>query len=399
MYSSSYLWPTSYYGSSYYTTGYYPTAYWPSYYASAYYSPTYYSTGYYPSYYSSAYYYPTYYSAAYYPTYYASAYYYPTYYSSAYYYPTYYSSAYYYPSSYSYYPSTYYATGYYLGSADTDTRKAGSATKLATTNRKARGERESRRDRTVIASRAANSDPTRFQSSLDAVDSAAQTELKSPLVRRSGYIQGAGSSIANAAYPPVPGKNPPTGTSGPGTATGAQGGSGARADAPPNPPAATESNKRSGAGAGTASDAAKSGGALPEKKGAKEAAPRKDTEEPLLEPAPPLDGAPTKRDSLRPRYQTQTTRNVLLGRVESDAGEAREGVRVTVSSRNDPGLTRAGESNAYGRFAIRLADGDWTVRVTMPSGRTYPVRQISVQDGRVVDDAEGRDIPDLIISY
>ena len=50
MYSSSYLWPTSYYGSSYYTTGYYPTAYWPSYYASAYYSPTYYSTGYYPSY-------------------------------------------------------------------------------------------------------------------------------------------------------------------------------------------------------------------------------------------------------------------------------------------------------------------------------------------------------------
>jgi hypothetical protein len=58
-----------------------------------------------------------------------------------------------------------------------------------------------------------------------------------------------------------------------------------------------------------------------------------------------------------------------------------------------------GESNAFGRFAIRLPDGDWTVRVTMPSGRTYAVRQISVQDGRVVDQEEGRDIPNLIISY
>jgi hypothetical protein len=92
-------------------------------------------------------------------------------------------------------------------------------------------------------------------------------------------------------------------------------------------------------------------------------------------------------------------RNVLLGRIESDAGEAREGVRVTVSSRTEPGLARAGESNAFGRFAIRLADGDWTVRVTMPSGRAYDVRQISVQNGRVVDQEEGRDIPNLVISY
>lgn len=92
-------------------------------------------------------------------------------------------------------------------------------------------------------------------------------------------------------------------------------------------------------------------------------------------------------------------RNVLLGRVESEAGEAREGVRVTVSSRTEPGLARIGESNAFGKFAIRVGDGEWTVRVTMPSGRAYAVRQISVQDGRIVDAKEGRDIPNLIISY
>ncbi|MGO9466894.1 MAG: carboxypeptidase-like regulatory domain-containing protein [Isosphaeraceae bacterium] len=92
-------------------------------------------------------------------------------------------------------------------------------------------------------------------------------------------------------------------------------------------------------------------------------------------------------------------RNVLRGQVESDAGESREGVRVTVASRTDLGLSRSGLSNAVGRFAIRLEDGDWNVRVTMPSGRVYTVRQISVRNGRVIDDEEQREIPNLIISY
>jgi hypothetical protein len=74
-------------------------------------------------------------------------------------------------------------------------------------------------------------------------------------------------------------------------------------------------------------------------------------------------------------------------------------VRVSVASRNELGLAHSGMSNAFGGFAIRLEDGDWTVRVTMPSGRVYPVRQISVRNGRVIDDQEAREIPNLIISY
>jgi hypothetical protein len=74
-------------------------------------------------------------------------------------------------------------------------------------------------------------------------------------------------------------------------------------------------------------------------------------------------------------------------------------VRVAVSSRTGPGPARSGFSDAFGVFAIRLEDGDWTVRVTMPSGRVYPVRQISVQNGRVIDEEEQREIPNLIISY
>ncbi len=35
----------------------------------------------------------------------------------------------------------------------------------------------------------------------------------------------------------------------------------------------------------------------------------------------------------------------------------------------------------------------------MPSGRMYSVRQVTVQNGRIIDEEEGRDIPNLIISY
>jgi Carboxypeptidase regulatory-like domain len=97
--------------------------------------------------------------------------------------------------------------------------------------------------------------------------------------------------------------------------------------------------------------------------------------------------------------ERQTRRNVLLGRVETDAGEARDGVQVTVSSRTERGLARSGVSDAFGRFAIRLDDGEWTVRVTMPSGRVYAVKQLTVHNGQIVDDEEGRNVPSLIISF
>jgi len=376
---------TAYYPSSYYSTAYYPTyyssayyptnyssAYYPTYYSSAYY-PTYYSSAYYPTYYSSAYY-PTDYSSAYYPTYYSSAYY-PTYYSSAYYYPTYYPSSYYYPTYYPssyYYPTTYYSTGYYLGKSDNDRETALADTRVATTNRR-RTLNDLRRlvDRPVVARNGTTQDLTNYQSTPNVVVSDTPTAPNSALVRRTTYVAATGTLRDETQTPPVVSKTPP----------------------------AAGSGKPVGAGAGARPDATKSGGADPAKKRTPEVAPPRQDSEPALEPAPPIDGAPQRRESLRPRYQTLTTPNVLVGRVESDSGEAREGVRVTVSSRTEPGLARAGLSNAFGRFAIRLGDGDWTVRVTMPSGRVYAVRQITVQNGRVVDDQEGRDIPNLIISY
>ncbi len=122
-----------------------------------------------------------------------------------------------------------------------------------------------------------------------------------------------------------------------------------------------------------------------------------------LQPAPPLGDEPgvTRRESLKPTYATPRPirRAVLKGAVENPSGEAREEVSVSVASRDNGEIAHNGVTDAYGRFAIRLEDGEWTVNVTLPSGRRYSVRQITVKDGRVVDRAEGRDIPNLIITY
>ena len=64
---------------------------------------------------------------------------------------------------------------------------------------------------------------------------------------------------------------------------------------------------------------------------------------------------------------------------------------MTVTNRSNNLVHHDGLTNAYGSFAIRLTDGDWTVNVTMPSGRVYPVRSISVRDGRILDNQEGGD--------
>ena len=50
-------------------------------------------------------------------------------------------------------------------------------------------------------------------------------------------------------------------------------------------------------------------------------------------------------------------------------------------------------------FAIRLDDGEWNVNVRMPSGRFYPVRSVTVSNGKVMDNQEGREVRNLIISY
>ena len=56
-------------------------------------------------------------------------------------------------------------------------------------------------------------------------------------------------------------------------------------------------------------------------------------------------------------------------------------------------------TNAFGNFAIRLTDGEWNVNVRMPSGRLATVRTVTVNNGKVMDIQEGREVRNLIISY
>jgi hypothetical protein len=109
---------------------------------------------------------------------------------------------------------------------------------------------------------------------------------------------------------------------------------------------------------------------------------------------------PIRREVQKPAYynrQPARTRypNVLIGTVLTLDREPEEGVRVIV--RNADGGSKTTESNAFGRFAVRLADGDWSVDVAMPSGRVYEVSQIRVTNG-VVTDRLGRRVPSLEIT-
>jgi hypothetical protein len=87
---------------------------------------------------------------------------------------------------------------------------------------------------------------------------------------------------------------------------------------------------------------------------------------------------------------------VLFGRVKArDTSEPEEGVRVFISKRQNTSERREALTDAFGRFAMRVPDGDWTVSVTMPSGRVYSVSQIIVSNGQITDEI-GRDVPSLV---
>jgi hypothetical protein len=110
-----------------------------------------------------------------------------------------------------------------------------------------------------------------------------------------------------------------------------------------------------------------------------------------------------RRTTQRPAFSTTRVlrsdyRNVLFGRVKArDSNEPEEGVRVTISNRTNSYADRVALTDAFGRFAVKVPDGDWTVNVAMPSGRTYSVSQITVSNGLISDDI-GRDIPSLVIT-
>lgn len=111
-----------------------------------------------------------------------------------------------------------------------------------------------------------------------------------------------------------------------------------------------------------------------------------------------------KREAYKPvpsqpyiRTAMRRNLNVLQGKVVSgDSAEPEEGVELSFTNR-DLNTTKQAVSDAYGKYAVRLADGDWTVKVTMPSGRVYAVSQLSVRSGQITDEL-GRDIPSLTIT-
>lgn len=98
------------------------------------------------------------------------------------------------------------------------------------------------------------------------------------------------------------------------------------------------------------------------------------------------------------RSESKKNLNILEGKVVSgESGQAEEEVRIVFSSRNATAPDRTVSTDAYGRYAVRLPDGDWTVSVTTRGGRTYAVSQLMVTGGQIMDDS-GRSVPSLTIT-
>jgi len=185
-----------------------------------------------------------------------------------------------------------------------------------------------------------------------------------------------------------------------------------RGDSPPPPPAArpdqtgaqTDATKTGQLPARNDATPKAAGAPTPKATPATPKAPDGEQDLQELHPAPPGGGSDTiRRDSLRPSYRQESRRvdrrNILFGTVESESGAAREEVLVSVVNRNNSLIHHDGISNAFGGFAIHVPDGQWTVKVTMPSGRVETVRNVTVTNGKVLDNREAREVFNLIITF
>jgi len=390
--SRSYVTPTAYVAPSYYSTAYVA----PSYYSTAYVAPSYYSTAYVvPSYYSTAYvsepltllpttyvattyrrgllgrrwlverpviasYGTTYFPSSYETTYVPSSYVLPTYYATSYGLRTYTPTVYEYPAAWE--------TASVIPRRECDevawTYPVTSPPASSITG-----------SRASTSTKAARSEPN--EEPIPAyVDVPPREEPKAQT-----------PAAGRADSPPVV---PPAAEQGQTTPK--------NQTKQPAAKAAPEAGANPGASKPDADAAAKAKTAAP-------AAPGGDQNEPALLPAPGADGSGTiRRDAGKAVYSSTQAlrperRNVLIGRVESSSGDPQGEVPVTVTSRSNNLIHHDGLTNAFGGFAIRLSDGEWTVNVRMPSGRLYPVRSVTVSNGRVLDNQEGREVHSLIISY
>jgi hypothetical protein len=211
---------------------------------------------------------------------------------------------------------------------------------------------------------------------------------------------GTGSAAINATGGnPQGGASRPTPAAGGAGQTGGAGSSSPGGGTNPNPSGGNAGAGNSGAsnpGLGNSGTRSNPGAIAPP------TAPAAPADSGLGAPPPIGPSGETRRDSMRPStYATRPARasfrNVLIGTVNSSsAGQPEEDVRVSVRNIST-GSGKSTTTNAFGRFAVSLADGDWAVDVTMPSGRVYEVSRLRVSDG-LITDSQGRRVPTLDIT-
>ena len=70
---------------------------------------------------------------------------------------------------------------------------------------------------------------------------------------------------------------------------------------------------------------------------------------------------------------------------------------VVLTSRTGKYEDRPTQTNADGEFKVSLPEGDWTVKVTMPTGSVFRVgKALTASGGQIVDPA-GKNVGEMII--
>ena len=109
----------------------------------------------------------------------------------------------------------------------------------------------------------------------------------------------------------------------------------------------------------------------------------------------------TNRMSYKPSNYAQRAgaTNILRGKVVSfESGRPEEFVTVVLTNRSRVYEDRTTRTDADGEFKISLPDGDWTVKVAMPSGSVYPVGgSLTASAGRVID-PYGKNVAEMTIT-
>ena len=249
------------------------------------------------------------------------------------------------------------------------------------------------RDYQVVTSSARICDETMPAMSAVAADSFPETTSRVPRATRSPGPSQTPAPIVNSQ--PAPSAEGPTGE---------RTGSG---DVPSNPATPAQNTtpplpqapamRNTAAPMTPTPDSAQPGGRTPE------LGPQPADSGPLVLPPEPVSEQPeeaVRREARRPVGLSvpRASRNILEGKVVSgEGGQAEENVRVTVSNRAGAFVDRTDTTDAYGRYAIRVPDGDWTVKVSMPSGRVHDVYQLTVSGDQITDD-RGEAVASLTIT-